>query len=67
MATGSRGDTERRFWERYRNLLSKQRVKPEVLRWYVLRADLFICCFSERRLAELSTLDVDDCSPGSPQ
>ncbi|AGA33968.1 integron integrase [Thioalkalivibrio nitratireducens DSM 14787] len=60
MATGSRGDAERRFWERYRNLLLKQGVKPTAVRWYVLRAEQFIQSFSGRRLAELSREDVDD-------
>jgi hypothetical protein len=38
MATGSRADAERRFWERYRNPPLKQGVKPTAVRWYVLRA-----------------------------
>jgi hypothetical protein len=60
MATGGRGDAERRFWEHYRNLSLKQGVKPTVVRWYVLRAEQFIRSFSGRRLAELSRQDVND-------
>jgi len=59
MATGSRGDAERGFRERYRDLLFKQGVKTAAMRWYVLRAEQFIQSFSGRRLAELSRQDVD--------
>ena len=60
MATGSRDDAERRFWERYRNLLLKQGVKLSAVRWYVLRAEYFIQSFLGRRLAGLARHDVDD-------
>ena len=60
MATGSREDAERRFWERYRKLLLKQGVKPAAVRWYILRAEQFIRAFSGRRLAELSRQDADE-------
>jgi hypothetical protein len=59
MATGSRGDAERRFWDRYGNLLIKQGVKPIAVRWYVQRAEQFSLSVSERRLANLSRQDVD--------
>lgn len=46
MATGSRGDPGRRFWDRYRNLVIKQSVKPTTERWYVQRAEQFILSVS---------------------
>jgi integron integrase len=60
MATGSRGDAERRFWDRYRNLLLKQGVKATSVRWYVQRSEEFIRSLSGRRLADLSRQDVHD-------
>jgi len=59
MATGSRADRERRFWDHYRNILISQVVKPASIRWYVMRAEQFICAFKGRRLAEL---DADEIS-----
>jgi hypothetical protein len=59
MATGSRVDAERRFWDRYRNLLIKQGVNPTAVRWYVQRAEQFILSASGRCLANLSRQDVD--------
>jgi hypothetical protein len=59
MATGSRCDAERRFWDRYRDLLIKQGVKPTAVRWHVQRAEQFILSVSGRRLANLYRQDVD--------
>jgi hypothetical protein len=58
MATGSRADRERRFWDRYRNLLLSQGVKPASVRWCVMQAEQFIRAFPGRRLAELEPDDV---------
>ncbi len=58
MSTGSRADRERRFWDRYRNILLSQGVKPASVRWYVLRAEQFIRAFPGRRLAELEPDDI---------
>ena len=60
MATGSRADRERQFWNRYRNTLIRQGVKPHSVRWYVLRAEQFIRAFPDRRLAELGSDDISD-------
>ena len=58
MATGSRADRERRFWERYGKALIRQGVKPSNVRWYALRAKQFIRAFPGRRLSQLSADEV---------
>jgi hypothetical protein len=60
MATGSRADMERRFWDRYRKLLLSQGVIPASVRGYALRAEQFIRAFPGRRLAGLKPQDVSD-------
>ncbi|WP_052316617.1 hypothetical protein [Thioalkalivibrio nitratireducens] len=59
MATGSRGDAERRFWDRCQNLRIKQGVMPTAVRWHIQRAEQFILSVSGRRLANLFRQDMD--------
>lgn len=58
MATGSRAERERRFWERYRNAVISQGVKPTAVRWHAVRAERFIAAFPGRRLAEIGAEDI---------
>ncbi|PYG04526.1 hypothetical protein D893_00324 [Thioalkalivibrio sp. ALE21] len=67
MATGSRAERERRFWERYRNVAISQGVKPKAVRWYVVRAERFIAAYPGRRLAELGAEDIAQYLTGEGQ
>jgi hypothetical protein len=60
MATGSRGPRERRFSDRYRNILLSQGVKRVSVRWHVLLAEQVIRAFRGRRLTELKRDEISN-------
>lgn len=58
MSEASREERERRFWDRYLEILHNQGVTPPSDRWHVVRAERFILAFPGRRLAELTPDEV---------
>ncbi len=51
-------DPVERFWDKYIECLEKQRVNPEVHRWYVLRCEQYIRSSQDRRLKDHTARDV---------
>jgi len=60
MAEGMRAGSERRFWDRYIEVLHKQGVATPFDRWYVVRAEQFLKALSSRRLAETAPSDLTE-------
>lgn len=58
MVKGERADRERRFWDRYIQLLNNQGIKHPFDRWHVRRAEEFIRAFPDRKLAEIGADEV---------
>ncbi len=52
MAEADRAERERRFWDRYINILHKHGIKPPFDRWHVVRAEQFLKAFPDRKLAD---------------
>lgn len=58
MVKGERADRERRFWDRYIQLLNNQGIEQPFDRWHVRRAEEFIRAFPDRKLAEIGADEV---------
>ncbi len=58
MADDTRATRERQFWDRYSKTAIKQGIKPDFVRWHVLRAESFIKAFPGRRLVDLGPDDI---------
>ena len=51
-------DAIKRFWDRYLEYITKQGVKKNVTRWYVIRVEQYINAFPGKRIAEHRAEDV---------
>lgn len=58
MPDDNRDARELKFWTQYSNTLAKQGIKPDFVRWHVLRAQAFIKAFPGRRLVDLGPDDI---------
>jgi len=58
MVQEDRVERERRFWDRYIQLLHNQGIFPPYDRWHVRRAEAFIHAFSGRKLGDIGADEV---------
>lgn len=54
----SSSDPVERFWDKYIELLEKQKIKESAWRWYVMRAEHYIKSFPDKKLAHHTAEDI---------
>jgi integron integrase len=58
MDRDARASQVQQFWDRYAKTAIKQGIKPDFVRWHVIRAQSFIRAFPGKRLAVLGPDDI---------